>query len=335
MSEDVMVAQNTSVAFPANLAKLFAGKNNIAQQESINQISFKGKIWSVHANGSVKQLLDEDGNGLPMIEVVILNANPRRSRTFFAGKFDGEGKHPDCHSFLGKVPANDVEVPQAQNCEVCAQSVKGSRMNDRGEPVTACSLRQRAVCVPSDRLDFPALLINMASTSAYNKDSADEAKGWFGFDQYKTELGKRGVPHTAAVRTKIRFAPNDAFPRLQFRFSGLLEEDDIAKILPRIDSDEVQVLLNADYNKPPVEHKTIAAPTAPTAPAAQPEVPVAAFGAVSDPEPQPAAKAAPKPAVAPVADKPEPAAQPAKPAAVKPVVVDTETDLNSILSAWD
>lgn len=330
MSNEVATQPNTQVALPQHLAALFAGKSNLVPTDTTPSLSFKGKVFSVNLNGAHKQLLDADGNPLPMVEVVILNANPRRSRTFFAGKFvDGEGRGPDCHSYDGKRPANDVEEPQSPNCETCPQSVKGSKTNDKGQPITACQLRQRAVVVPSDKPDFDGLLVNMASTSAFDKDSPDASIGWYAFDQYKKELAARGIPHTAAVKTKIRFAPSDAYPRLQFKFAGILDEAVMGVTAARIESEEVMSLLNKDYNKPPVEHKTIAAPVA------QPEVPVAAFGAVSDPEPQPAAKAAPKPAVAPVADKPEPAAQPAKPAAVKPVVVDTETDLNSILSAWD
>lgn len=331
MSNEVATQSNNQVALPQHLAALFAGKSNLVPTDTTPSLSFKGKVFSVNINGAHKQLLDADGNPLPMVEVIILNANPRRSRTFFAGKFTENegGKAPDCSSYDGKRPANEVEEPQSPNCETCPQAVKGSKINDKGQPVTACQLRQRIVVVPSDKPDFDALLVNMASTSAFDKDGADQSHGWFALDQYKKELAARGIPHTAAVKTKIRFAPSDAFPRLQFKFGGLLDEAAMVVAASRIESEEVMLLLNKDYNKPAVEHKTIAAP------AAQPEVPVAAFGAVSDPEPQPAVQEAPKAVKPAAAPKPEPAAQPAKPAAVKPVVVESETDLNSILSAWD
>lgn len=323
MNNEVAVKQNTAVAFPANLAALFSGKNNIAQHEAINQISVKGKVFSVHADGNVKQLLDEDGNALPMIEVVILNANPRRSRTYFAGAFDGEGKAPDCHSFLGKFPASSIEEPVSASCETCEMSVKGSRVNDKGQAVTACQLRQRIVVVPSDKLDFAALLINMASTSAFDKDSPDAAKGWYAFDQYKAELGKRGIPHTAAVKTKVRFAPNDAFPRLQFRFSGLLDEEEVQQVLPRIDSDEVMLLLNADHGKQQSEAKPIqiAKAETPKVTQAEPEdTPAPTPKAEAKPEKPKAAKAKPAEAEAPKA---------------KPVVVDDEDATMAALTSWD
>lgn len=336
MSNEIQTAQNNQIALPAHLAALFAGKSNVTQQDSIPSLSYKGKVFSVNLNGAHKQLLDSDGNPLPMVEVIILNANPRRSRTFFAGKFtenDG-GKSPDCHSYDGKRPANDIEEPQSSNCETCPQAVKGSRTNDKGQPVTACQLRQRAVVVPSDKPDFEALLVNMASTSAFDKESPDAAHGWYAFDQYKKELAARGIPHTAAVKTKIRFAPSDAYPRLQFKFSGLLDESAMVTAANRADSEEVLVLLNKDYNKPPVEHKTIVAPSQPTnepppqRPQPDPEPFTAGFGMVNDAAPQPVQKEPPKAAKpAPKAEQPK-----AKPA---PVVVEDEADLNSILSSWD
>ena len=331
MSNEVATQANTQVALPQHLAALFAGKSNLVPTDTTPSLSFKGKVFSVNLNGAHKQLLDADGNPLPMVEVIILNTNPRRSRTFFAGKFTENegGKAPDCSSYDGKRPANEVEEPQSPNCETCPQAVKGSKINDKGQPVTACQLRQRIVVVPSDKPDFDALLVNMASTSAFDKDGADQSHGWFALDQYKKELAARGIPHTAAVKTKIRFAPSDAFPRLQFKFGGLLDEAAMVVAAGRIESEEVMTLLNKDYNKPPVEHKAIAAP------AAQPEATVAAFSAPADPEPQPAVQEAPKAVKPAAAPKPEQVAQPAKPAAVKPVVVESETDLNSILSAWD
>lgn len=319
MTNAVATQSNTEVAFPANLAALFAGKSNLIKMDGVPSMSFKGKVWQINKQSVSKQLLDADGNPLPMIEVVILNAAPKRSRTFYEGKFvDGETKSPDCSSYNGKVPVSDVETPQSASCETCPQSVKGSRTNDKGQPVTACQLRQRIVVVPSDKLDFDALLINMASTSAFDKDSPDAVKGWYAFDQYKSDLTKRGVPHTAAVKTKIRFAPDDAYPRLQFKFSGILDEDQIAQVLERIESDEVLNLLNRDHAKPEVEHKAIAAPK-PT------------------PEPVKEAVVAPKPEV-PKKAKPvvqEAPVEAPKPPKAKPIVVEDDVELSTALSSWD
>lgn len=324
MSNDIVTQGTTAVAFPANLAALFGGKSNLVQHDTTPSVSFKGKVWQINKDGANRQLLDADGNPLPMIEVVVLNANPRRSRTFYEGKFvDGETKSPDCHSYDGKRPANEIETPQATSCESCPQSVKGSKLNDKGHPITACSLRQRIVVVPSDKPTFDALLINMASTSAYDKDSPDAVKGWFAWDSYKTELTKNGVPHTAAVKTKIRFAPDDAYPRLQFKFAGILDEDAINTVLPRIESDEVMSLLNKDHGKGDPEVKQIAAPKpAPVAPAAEPE-PIKE----TPKPPKPKPKAVPKAEVAP-----DPVKEASK---ATPVVVDTEEELANALSEWD
>lgn len=326
MSNEVAVKQSTEVAFPANLAVLFAGKSNLVQHDTVPSISYKGKVFCVNKEGVNKQLLDEEGNALPMIEVVVLNSNPSRSRTFYEGGYvEGSTAPPSCHSYTGKHPASDIETPQSDSCESCPQSIKGSKVTEQGNPTTACSLRQRIVVVPSDKLNFTALLVNMASTSCYNPDSPDTTHGWFDWDSYKKELVKRGVPHTAAVKTKIRFAAADAFPRLQFKFAGILDEAQIQQVLPRIDSDEVQVLLNKDHGKAEGAPKQIAAPK----PAEEPkETPVAQE--VKQEAPKPAAKPKAKPAVVQ-----EPAQEaPAKPKAA-PVVVEDDKDIASVLSSWE
>lgn len=326
MSNEVAVQGNTQVAFPANLAALFAGKSNLVQHDSTPSVSYKGKVWQINKDGASKQLLDEEGNALPMIEVVVLNSNPRRSRTFYEGGYvEGSTAAPSCHSYDGKKPAHDIETPQSASCETCAQAVKGSKITEQGNPTTACSLRQRIVVVPENKLEFTALLINMASTSCYNPDSPDTAHGWFAWDSYKEELVKRGVPHTAAVKTKIRFAAADAFPRLQFKFAGILDEAQIQQVLPRIDSDEVMVLLNKDHGKAEGAPKAIAAPKVAEE---VKETPVAQEVKQETP------KAAAKPKAKPAATQ-EPAQEaPAKPKAA-PVVVEDDKDLASVLSSWE
>lgn len=338
MSTDIATRNTTEVAVPKSILELFAGRSNLVKRDGVNSITYKGKVFEIHKEGVSKQLLDEDGNAVPSIEVIVLNANPRRSRTFYDGKFvDGESKAPDCSSYDGKRPASEVENPQSASCETCAMSVKGSRTNEKGEPVTACQLRQRIVVIPSNDLSYDALLMNMASTSAYNRDNPDSAKGWHAWDQYKDELTKRGIPHTSAVKTKIRFAATDAFPRLQFRFAGLLEEDEIVQLLPRIESEEVMLLLNADHGKQQGEVKVIAPPKPTPKPTVVEDEPD------DTPAPTPKAEAKPKPVAkpkpAPVAEEEAEEAPAPKPAPkaekAKPVVVEEGDDISSVLSSWD
>lgn len=342
MANEVATQSNTQVAFPANLAALFGGKSNLAPVDNTPSLTFKGKVFQVNVKGQHKQLLDADDNPLPMVDVIVLGANRHRSRTYYPGTFtEGSTAAPLCSSYNGRTPAKEVEEPQATSCEVCEHAVKGSKITESGAATTACSLRQRLVVVPSDKPDFDALLLNLASTSTFDKEEPDAAKGWFSWTGYTKNLQARGVPHTAGVVTRIRFSSAEAFPKLQFKFAGIIDESIAETIAGRIDSDEVNVLLDKDY-KSSGEVKTIAAPVAKPKP-----VQVVEDEPDDTPAPTPKAEAKPKPVAkpkpAPVAEEEAeeeaeeaPAPKPApKAEKAKPVVVEEGEDISSVLSSWD
>ena len=337
MANEVAVAnQNTQVAFPANLAALFGGKSNLAPVDNTPSLTFKGKVFTVNVKGQHKQLLDADDNPLPMVDVIVLGANRHRSRTYYPGTFtEGSTAAPLCSSYNGRTPAKEVEEPQATSCEVCEHAVKGSKITESGAATTACSLRQRLVVVPSDKPDFDALLLNLASTSTFDKEEPDAAKGWFSWTGYTKNLQARGVPHTAGVVTRIRFSSAEAFPKLQFKFAGIIDESIAETIAGRIDSDEVNVLLDKDY-KSAGEVKTIAAPVAKPKPVQVVEdEPEEAPAPKSEAKPKPVAKPKPAPVVEEeVEEAPAPKVAP-KVEKAKPVLVESDDEIASVLSSWD
>jgi len=334
MANEVAVAnQNTQVAFPANLAALFGGKSNLAPVDNTPSLTFKGKVFTVNVKGQHKQLLDEEENPLPMVDVIVLGANRYRSRTYYPGGYtEGSTASPTCHSFDGKRPANDVEEPQSTSCETCEHAVKGSKVTESGAATTACSLRQRLVVIPSDKPDFTGLLLNLASTSTFDKEEPDAAKGWFSWTGYTKNLQARGVPHTAGVITRIRFSAAEAYPKLQFKFAGIIDESIAETVAGRIESDEVLSLLNKDYKSEPkqievkpVADKAVQAETDDT-PTPAPK---------AEAKPKPVAKPKPAPVVEEEAEEataPKPAPKAEK---AKPVVVEEGDDISSVLSSWD
>lgn len=321
MANEVATQGNTAVAFPANLAALFGGKSNLAPVDNTPSLTFKGKVFTVNVKGQHRQLLDEEENPLPMVDVIVLGANRYRSRTYYPGGYtEGSTASPTCHSFDGKRPANDVDEPQSPSCETCEHAVKGSKVTESGAATTACSLRQRLVVIPSDKPDFDALLLNLASTSTFDKEEPDAAKGWFSWTGYTKNLQARGVPHTAGVVTRIRFSAAEAYPKLQFKFAGIIDESIAVTIANRIESDEVQLLLNKDY-KSEAKPIQIVKAEVPKVTQAEPEdTPAPTPKAEAKPEKPKAAKAKPAEAEAPKA---------------KPVVVDDEDATMAALTSWD
>lgn len=326
MANEVATQNSNQVAFPANLAALFGGKSNLAPVDNTPSLTFKGKVFTVNVKGQHKQLLDEEENPLPMVDVIVLGANRYRSRTYYPGGYtEGSTASPQCHSFDGKRPANDVDEPQSPSCETCEHAVKGSKITESGVATTACSLRQRTVVIPSDKPDFDALLLNLASTSTFDKEEPDAAKGWFSWTGYTKNLQARGVPHTAGVVTRIRFSAAEAYPKLQFKFAGIIDESIAVTIANRIESDEVQLLLNKDYKS---EAKPIQIAKAETPKPIQ----------AQEPEATPAPVAKPKPAAkpkAPEAKSVEPEDAPAPAAKAKPVVVEDDDATMAALTSWD
>jgi hypothetical protein len=79
-----------------------------------------------------------------------VDALPKVSRTFYAGKYDPDAKPtlPDCWSNLGDKPEAAAGNPQASNCVSCPKNVSGSGDNGKGR---ACRFQRRiAVLIEGD-----------------------------------------------------------------------------------------------------------------------------------------------------------------------------------------
>jgi hypothetical protein len=86
------------------------------------------------------------------LDVIIVDANEHASRMFFEGNYDpNEAAAPDCFSDNGEAPSAFAAKPQAANCVSCPQAVWGSKINQNGKPVPACSSKKKlAVLVGGD-----------------------------------------------------------------------------------------------------------------------------------------------------------------------------------------
>jgi hypothetical protein len=248
------------------------------------------------------------------LDVVIVGANPRLSKTWFAKAWtpDAEPAAPDCFSLDGVRPHADSAAPQSDMCANCPQNAWGSKIGPQGQQLKNCSDKKRLAVVAADDPGGPVYLLEV--TGAALK----------GLGQFQKELNMRGIP-LEIVRTKVTFDTDASFPKLKFGFGGYIDEETQAHVDGLFGSDGVkevtgevsgsahQEAVAAPAPKPVLVRP--ATPPAPPPPPPEPVVPKRGFGAKAAPAPAAAPAAAPVAIAAPKpVAKPKKAAEPAAPA---------------------
>jgi len=277
---------------PSALATSMAG--GLAMGESFPRISIKGARFRI-VEGDAETVLDST-----TIDVVIVGANPRLSKTWYAKAWtpDSEPQAPECFSLDGVSPDPQSTQPQNDLCASCPQNAWGSKVTPQGQQIKACADKKRLAVVSADDPTGPTYLLEV--TPAALK----------GLNQYQKELAHRGIA-PEIVRTRVSFDTDASFPKLKFGFGGFNEADAQEAVDPLFGSAQVKEITGETIRQP-VAVPQIAAAPAPVAP--KPAVKVA--------EPQPAPTPAEPPAApkrgfgatkqaAPKAATPAPAAAPA------------------------
>ena len=282
------------VGQPSALSQSIAA--GISSGQSFPRISIKGSRFRIVEDGT-ETVLDTTA-----LDVVIVGANPKLSKTFYAKAWDkdAEPTAPDCYSLDGIRPHPESESPQNDLCASCPHNAWGSKIGPQGQQLKACTDQKRLAIVAADDPDGPIYLLQV--TPAALK----------GLNAYHKELSMRGIP-AEIVKTRVSFDTDASFPKLKFGFGGFLDEDTYAAVEPLFGRDDV---LEITGEKQP---EMVAAPTQPrkaavkAKPAPEPEVededeeapapaadskPKRGFGAAKAEEPKAAAKpkaAKPKP----------------------------------------
>lgn len=205
----------TNVKIPAHLAARVGQPSILAQSmsgglsmtEGYPRISIKGSRFRIIEEGT-ESVLDST-----TLEVVVVGANPRLSKTFYAKEWskDAEPAAPDCSSLDGISPDADVTSPQNDVCATCPNNAWGSKVTANGQQVKACSDQKRLAVVSADDPNGPVYLLQV--TPAALK----------GLNQYQKELSSRGIP-PEIVKTRVSFDTDASFPKLKFGFGGFLDE---------------------------------------------------------------------------------------------------------------
>jgi hypothetical protein len=93
----------------------------------------------------------------PYLDACIVDVNEKMSRIYFGGDFDkkAEGVRPDCFSDNGFAPSISAGNPQSPTCSACPQAVWGSKINQNGKKVPACTQKQKiALLIPGFNVLF-------------------------------------------------------------------------------------------------------------------------------------------------------------------------------------
>jgi hypothetical protein len=276
---------------PSVLAQALAG--GISGGSAFPRISIKASRFRIVEDGT-ETVLDQT-----KLDVVIVGANPRLSKTYYAKEWskDAEPTAPDCFSLDGVRPSAESTGPQSDACVSCKWNVWGSKVTPNGQQVKACSDKKRLAVVAADDPTGPVYLLEV--TPAALK----------GLNTYQKELSVRGIS-PEIVRTRIFFDTDASFPKLEFGFGGFLDEATMEAVDPLFDSSQVKEITGQEVASVPTMEVERPVSVRPAPKAAEPEAEEAApkrgFGGA--PKPAPAPKPAAKPVAKPVAAAPAAAA---------------------------
>lgn len=210
-------------------------------------VTYKGKVWRTKYRGEEQVLLAADGrNARPELEVVIVKAAPVISKVFYKdGYSEGSVAPPDCWSVNGIAPDPAAANKQSPLCAGCKQNAWGSRISESGKAGKACSDNKRLAIVPADDIRNESLggPMMMRVPPASLQDMANFGK----------QMELKGFPYYSFV-TRLRFDPNEAFPKFIFEAIRPLTEDEAKIVLEMRNDPTTQRILEAAVTE--VQHDT-------------------------------------------------------------------------------
>ena len=201
-------------------------------------IGFKGTRFVVKENG-IETVL----NTLEL-HAIVLKGKPNLEKKWFAAKYvEGqEPTAPDCFSLDGIKPDPSAKLKQCESCAGCANNVFGSGTNAQGEPGKGKACADSKVIAIFANKGIYRFPIPPASLGAWKT--------------HCNQLSAHGVPLPTAI-TVIGFDADASFPKATFRFGGMLNEQQVNAIIPKIDSPEVAEIIGGGVKL--VENKPAAA----------------------------------------------------------------------------
>jgi hypothetical protein len=171
---------------------------------SMKRISTKGGVFRLIAGGKEVAAIDDRH-----LDVVIVNAAPKVSRTFYAGQFvEGQATAPSCWSADGDLPDSSIKEPQSKSCATCPQNIKGSGQGDS----RACRFSQRLAVVLANDIEGDVMQLTLAATSIFGKEDGEKRP----LQAYARFLAAQSISPETLV-TRLKFDTKAAVPKLFFQ----------------------------------------------------------------------------------------------------------------------
>lgn len=306
MSNDIALFRDKNATLPAHLTRGIdeLTKSLMGGGATGKRISILGGVWRLIVGGEEIAKVEDRS-----IDVVIVNAAAKNSRTYYKGTYSEEtkGQLPDCWSNDGIKPDAKADSPQASACATCPMNVAGSGQGTS----RACRFSRRiAVVMANDVHNSEVYQLVLPAQSIFGKAEG----GKMPLEAYAKFIGGHGLSISSVV-TELKFDTASATPKIIFRAVRPLTEEEMEVAVEKGQSqDAVQAIT---YN-PAQTDRTGGAPAA--KPAVKAEEP-AVFRDAPAPKVQPKAKV----------EASEEAEEPVVRAKAK---AEPAKDLEDVLSAW-
>ena len=205
------------------VAKALAGGG----AQSGKRISIKGGVFRLVHDGKQIAAVEER-----YLDIVIVNAAEKISRTFYAGAWDPENPAPpDCWSADGEKPDAKANAPQSPSCATCPQNVKGSGAGES----RACRFNQRLAVILANDIKGDVLQLQLPATSIFGKAEGDN----YPLQAYARWLAAQSISPEMVV-TRMKFDTNKESPKLFFKPVRWLTDDEHATAVEKGQSEDAK-----------------------------------------------------------------------------------------------
>jgi hypothetical protein len=243
-------------------------ENNSAFSDGISvgggpTLSKKGKVWRLKDGDQETPLLDQAGNAIASISVILLDAMRAMPKSYYASAWkEGDDNPPDCESENGVAPTGG-DKKQHTDCASCPMNQYRSAADGKSKACT--DKKVIAVCLYNEGSglfrgpDGEVLVLKLDITPG-------------SFKHYKKHVGfiqANKVPVNAVV-TSLAFEIDKSHPVVMFNHVGVVDEATYTEIQAITAGPAVQEITHVP--SAPIQTTQPAAPVQPVVQPVQPVV---------------------------------------------------------------